>query len=113
MSCQLALPLEPCVEPEFPLRRAWARARLRVSYDAAIRVPALAICLRNIAAAESRPRHPRPVAPRNAPRNGGRIGRIPVLELESAAPLGLPVMRRRACSARRIPVAGPLDFLVR
>jgi len=54
MSCQLALPLEPCVEPEFPLRRAWARARLRVSYDAAIRVPALAICLRNIAAAESR-----------------------------------------------------------
>jgi len=68
MSCQLALPLEPCAEPEFPLRRAWARARLRVSYDAAIRVPALAICLRNIAAAETR----RVARARSQPESRGR-----------------------------------------
>jgi len=54
MSSQLALPLESRTEPESGLRRAWARSRMRVPYDVAIRVPALVICLRNIAAAEAR-----------------------------------------------------------
>ncbi|MBI3044501.1 MAG: hypothetical protein HYY78_16905 [Betaproteobacteria bacterium] len=54
MSRQLALPLEPRAEPESALRQAWARTGLRVPYEVAIHVPALAICLRNIAAAETR-----------------------------------------------------------
>jgi hypothetical protein len=54
MSQQLALPLEPGAEPESALKHAWSRTRLRVPYDVAIHVPALAICLRNIAAAENR-----------------------------------------------------------
>ena len=51
---QLALPLEPRAETESALHQAWAGARLRVPYQVAIHVPALAICLRNIAAAETR-----------------------------------------------------------
>ena len=54
MSRQLALPLEPGAEPETALKHAWSHTRLRVSYDVAIHNPALAICLRNIAAAETR-----------------------------------------------------------
>ena len=54
MGRQLALPLEPGAEPESALKHAWSRTRLRVSYDVAIHNPALAICLRNIAAAETR-----------------------------------------------------------
>ena len=54
MSRQLALPLEPGAEPESALKHAWSRTRLRVPYHVAIRNPALAICLRNIAAAETR-----------------------------------------------------------
>jgi len=54
VSLQLALPLEPGAEPESALRNAWSHTRLRVPYDVAIRNPALAICLRNIAAAETR-----------------------------------------------------------
>ena len=54
MSSQLALPLESRTEFESGLRRAWTRSRMRVPYDMAIRVPALVICLRNIAAAEAR-----------------------------------------------------------
>lgn len=54
MSSQLALPLESRTEFELGLRRAWTRSRMRVPYDMAIRVPALVICLRNIAAAEAR-----------------------------------------------------------
>jgi len=54
MSSQLALPLETRTEFESGLRRAWTRSRMRVPYDMAIRVPALVICLRNIAAAEAR-----------------------------------------------------------
>jgi len=53
---QLALPLEPSAEPESALKHAWSRTHLRVPYDVAIRNPALAICLRNIAAAETRRR---------------------------------------------------------
>jgi hypothetical protein len=54
VSLQLALPLEPGAEPESALKHALSRTRLRVPYDVAIRNPALAICLRNIAAAETR-----------------------------------------------------------
>ena len=53
MSRQLALRLEqPDSEPA--LKRAWSHTRLRIPYDKAIRVPAIAICLRNMAAAETR-----------------------------------------------------------
>jgi hypothetical protein len=51
---QLALPLEPRAESESALHHAWAITHLRVPYQVAIHVPALAICLRNIAAAEKR-----------------------------------------------------------
>lgn len=54
MGRQLALPLEPGAELESALKHAWSRTRLRVPYDVAIHNPALAICLRNIAAAETR-----------------------------------------------------------
>ena len=54
MGRQLALPLEPRAESESALQHAWATAGLRVPYQVAIHVPALAICLRNIAAAETR-----------------------------------------------------------
>ena len=54
MGRQLALPLEPGAEPESALKHAWSRTRMRVPYDVAIHNPALAICLRNIAAAETR-----------------------------------------------------------
>jgi hypothetical protein len=53
MSRQLALRLEQ-PESEPALKRAWAHTRLRMPYDKAIRVPAIAICLRNLAAAETR-----------------------------------------------------------
>jgi hypothetical protein len=53
MSRQLALRLEQ-PESESALKRAWAHTRLRIPYDKAIRVPAIAICLRNLAAAEIR-----------------------------------------------------------
>jgi hypothetical protein len=56
VSRQLALPLEPSAEPESALKSAWSHTRLRVPYHVAIRNPALAICLRNIAAAETRRR---------------------------------------------------------
>src|SRR5690349_14448617 len=51
---QLALPLEPRAAGDSALRHAWARPRLNVPYHVAIHTPALAICLRNIAAAETR-----------------------------------------------------------
>lgn len=54
MSRQLTLPLETRAESESALKRAWARSGSRVPYQVAIHVPALAICLRNIAAAEIR-----------------------------------------------------------
>ncbi len=54
MARQLALPLEPRAEYEIALMRAWSRSGMRVPYHVAIRVPALAICLRNLAAAEKR-----------------------------------------------------------
>jgi hypothetical protein len=51
---QLALPLEPRPEADSALHHAWATSRLRMPYQVAIHVPAVAICLRNIAAAETR-----------------------------------------------------------
>jgi hypothetical protein len=54
MSRQLALRLDPPAENEPALKRAWSHTRLRMPYDKAIRVPAIAICLRNMAAAEIR-----------------------------------------------------------
>ena len=54
MSRQLALRLESPADPESALKRAWSHSRLRIPYDRAIRVPAIAICLRNLAAAETR-----------------------------------------------------------
>ena len=54
MSRQLALRLDSPAEPESALKQAWSHTRLRMSYDKAIRVPAIAICLRNMAAAETR-----------------------------------------------------------
>jgi hypothetical protein len=54
MSRQLALPLETGSDPESALKHAWSRTRLQVPFDVAIHVPALAICLRNMAAAEKR-----------------------------------------------------------
>ena len=56
MSLQLALPLEPGADSESALKHALSHTRLRIPYDVAIRNPALAICLRNIAAAETRRR---------------------------------------------------------
>jgi hypothetical protein len=54
MSRQLALRLDPPADPESALKQAWSHTRLRIPYDRAIRVPAIAICLRNMAAAETR-----------------------------------------------------------
>jgi hypothetical protein len=54
MSRQLALPLEPHADSESALQNAWSHTRLRVPFQVAIHVPALAICLRNIAAAQTR-----------------------------------------------------------
>ena len=55
MGRQLALALDPQADEfESALMRAWTRSGIRVPYHVAIRNPALAICLRNIAAAEKR-----------------------------------------------------------
>lgn len=53
---QLALPLsDPGTDPA--LRRAWIASRLRLPYHIAINTPAIAICLRRMAAAEIRRNH--------------------------------------------------------
>ena len=67
MSRQLALPLEPRAESESALRDALSRTRLRVPYQVAIHVPAIAICLRNIAAAETRRKVRRTARARSRP----------------------------------------------
>ena len=67
MSSQLALPLDSRTESESGLRGAWARSHMRVPYDVALRVPALVICLRNIAAAEARRKIRRAVRARRHP----------------------------------------------
>lgn len=51
---QLALPLQldPSADPA--LRRAWIASRVRLPFHVAISTPAIAICLRHMAAAERR-----------------------------------------------------------
>jgi hypothetical protein len=51
---QLALPLK--IEPgaDSALRRAWIASRVRLPFHIAISTPAIAICLRRMAAAETR-----------------------------------------------------------
>lgn len=51
---QLALPLhiDPSADPA--LRRAWIASRVRLPFHVAISTPAIAICLRHMAAAERR-----------------------------------------------------------
>ena len=66
MSRQLALRLEQ-PDSESALKKAWSHTRLRIPYDKAIRVPAIAICLRNLAAAETRKK----IRARRARRAGG------------------------------------------
>ncbi|MGE4110633.1 MAG: hypothetical protein AB7E73_08025 [Burkholderiales bacterium] len=53
---QLALPLqiEPGEDPA--LRRAWIASRIHLPYHVAINTPAIAMCLRQMAAAERRRR---------------------------------------------------------
>ena len=54
MPRQLALPLDPVTQPEPVPKDTWAGTGPRVPYQLTIRVPALAICARNIAAADIR-----------------------------------------------------------
>lgn len=51
---QLALPLQldPSADPA--LRRAWIASRVRLPFHVALSTPAIAICLRHMAAAERR-----------------------------------------------------------
>ncbi len=51
---QLALPLQSDPGADPALRRAWIASRLRLPYHIAINTPAIAICLRRMAATESR-----------------------------------------------------------
>ena len=71
MARQLALPLEPRAEYEIAMMRAWTRSGMRVPYHVAVRIPALAICLRNMASAERR-RNARRSRLQPAINNGGQ-----------------------------------------
>ncbi len=53
---QLALPLHIDPGAESALRRAWIASRVRLPFHIAISTPAIAICLRHMAATESRRR---------------------------------------------------------
>lgn len=53
---QLALPLQSDPSADPALRRAWLDSRLRMPFHIAISIPAVAICLRHMAAAENRRR---------------------------------------------------------
>lgn len=53
---QLALPLQSDPGAESALRRAWLASRVRLPYHVAINTPAIAICLRHMAATETRKR---------------------------------------------------------
>jgi hypothetical protein len=51
----LPLQNDPSADPA--LRRAWIASRLRIPFHIAISTPAIAICLRRMAATENRRRH--------------------------------------------------------
>ena len=53
---QLALPLQNDPSADPALRRAWFASRLRMPFHIAISTPAIAICLRRMAATENRRR---------------------------------------------------------
>lgn len=53
---QLALPLQSDPAADSALRRAWLASRLRMPFHVAVNIPAVAICLRHMAAAENRRR---------------------------------------------------------
>ena len=51
---QLALPLQTDPGADSALRRAWIASRVRLPFHIALSTPAIAICLRQMAAAERR-----------------------------------------------------------
>ena len=53
---QLALPLQTDPSADPALRRAWLVSRVRLPFHVAINTPAIAICLRQMAAADCRRR---------------------------------------------------------
>ena len=53
---QLALPLQTDPSADPALRRAWLVSRVRLPFHVAINTPAIAICLRQMAAADRRRR---------------------------------------------------------
>lgn len=84
MPAQLALPLPPAAAEESLLRHAWRRARLPLPFEAAMQVPALAICLRCLGEAQAR----RDGAPAKAQsRRGGRASAFGELDLALAVPM--------------------------
>ena len=79
-----------CVLPGFEesmLRHAWRRTRLPLSFEAAMQVPALAICLRCLGEAQAR-RAPAPVQPEHqSRRRPGREQAFSELDLALALPM--------------------------
>lgn len=53
---QLALPLQTDPSADPALRRAWIASRVRMPFHVAINTPAIAICLRQMAATDRRRR---------------------------------------------------------
>jgi len=53
---QLPLPLHSDPAADSALRKAWLASRLRMPFHVAVNIPAVAICLRHMAAAENRRR---------------------------------------------------------
>ena len=86
-SAQLPLPLPADAVEESLLRHAWRRTRLPLSFEAAMQVPALAICLRCLGEAQAR-RAPAPVQPEHqSRRRPGREQAFSELDLALALPM--------------------------